>query len=52
MPKRGKLYRAMQAQVDRNKNYQSTDALDLLKKASYAKFDGKDLSMNLWEKDV
>jgi len=39
MPKRGKLYRAMQAQIDRNKSYQSSEAVDLLKKVKYAKFD-------------
>ena len=39
MPKRGKLYSAMQAQIDRNKSYQSAEAVDLLKKVKYAKFD-------------
>ena len=39
MAQRGKQYRAMQAQVDKSKNYSASEAAALLKKVSYAKFD-------------
>jgi large subunit ribosomal protein L1 len=39
MAKRGKQHRAMNAQVDRTRNYSSAEAIELLKSVSYAKFD-------------
>jgi large subunit ribosomal protein L1 len=39
MAKRGKLNRAMNAQVDRTRSYQATEAIELLKNVTYAKFD-------------
>lgn len=38
MAKRGKQHRAMVAQVDRTRAYGATEGLELLKKASFAKF--------------
>ncbi|HZS88099.1 MAG TPA: 50S ribosomal protein L1 [Chloroflexota bacterium] len=40
MPKHGKKYRAAQAQVESTRLYNPTEAVDLLKKVSYTKFDG------------
>jgi len=40
MPKRGKKYREAIKLVDRQKNYDIEEALDLVKKTSYTKFDG------------
>ena len=39
MPKRGKQHRAMAAQVDRSRTYSAADAVAILKKVRYAKFD-------------
>jgi large subunit ribosomal protein L1 len=39
MAKHGKKYRAAAEQVDRNTNYGPTEAVDLLKKIAYSKFD-------------
>ena len=39
MPKRGKQHRAMNAQVDRSRTYSAADAVAILKKVRYAKFD-------------
>ena len=39
MAKRGKQYRAMVAQIDRTQNYSATQAVELLKKVKFAKFD-------------
>src|SRR5207249_4826650 len=39
MPKHGKKYVAAAAQVDEDKVYEPKDAVDLLKKTSYVKFD-------------
>jgi len=39
MAKRGKQHRAMVAQVDRTRQYGALEAVELLKKASFAKFD-------------
>jgi large subunit ribosomal protein L1 len=48
MPKRGKQYRAMHAQIDRNKGYHALEAVDLLKKSSFAKFDETvEIALNL-----
>lgn len=48
MAKRGKKYRAMASQVDRTKFYPLTDAVGLVKKTSYAKFDATvNLAVNL-----
>jgi large subunit ribosomal protein L1 len=48
MPKRGKQYRAMHAQIDRNKAYHALEAVDLLKKSSFAKFDETvEIALNL-----
>jgi large subunit ribosomal protein L1 len=48
MAKRGKLYRAMIAQVDRSRSYQTIEAIEVLKKVSYAKFDETvEVSINL-----
>ncbi|HBT51252.1 MAG TPA: 50S ribosomal protein L1 [Petrotoga sp.] len=40
MPKHGKKYREVIKLVDRQKNYSIDEALDLVKKTSYTKFDG------------
>lgn len=48
MPQRGKKHRQMAGQVDRTKVYEMTEAIDLLKKISYAKFDETvDVAVNL-----
>jgi large subunit ribosomal protein L1 len=48
MAKRGKKYRAMAGQVDRTKLYALADAVGLVKKTSFSKFDGAvDLAVNL-----
>jgi large subunit ribosomal protein L1 len=48
MAKRGKKYRAMAAQVDRTKLYSLADAVGLVKKTTYTKFDSTvDLVINL-----
>jgi len=39
MPKHGKQYRAAVAQVEEDKLYEPNEAIDLLKKTSYVKFD-------------
>jgi large subunit ribosomal protein L1 len=39
MPKRGKNYRAAVAKIDRDRKYGATEAIELLKSATYAKFD-------------
>ena len=39
MAKRGKQYRAMMAQIDRTQNYSAAQAVELLKKVKFAKFD-------------
>jgi len=40
MPRHGKKHRAAAAQVDRQRRYELQEAVDLLKQASYTKFDG------------
>jgi large subunit ribosomal protein L1 len=40
MPKHGKKYRAAEAQIESMRLYDPTEAVDLLKKVSYTKFDG------------
>jgi len=48
MPKRGKQHRAMAAQVDRSRAYTAADAIAILKKVRYAKFDETvEVSLNL-----
>src|SRR6476619_293060 len=39
MPKHGKNYRAAVAQIDADQTYKPTEAVDLLKKTAYVKFD-------------
>jgi large subunit ribosomal protein L1 len=39
MAKRGKQYRAMAAHIDRTQNYSAAQAVELLKKVKFAKFD-------------
>jgi large subunit ribosomal protein L1 len=40
MPKRGKKYKEVSKLVDRTKMYSIEDAIQLVKKVSYTKFDG------------
>jgi large subunit ribosomal protein L1 len=39
MPKRGKQHKAMMSQFDKSQSYGANEAIELLKKVSYAKFD-------------
>ena len=48
MAKRGKKYRKQLENVDRTKLYPTAEAVDLVKKTSYSKFDGSvDIAINL-----
>ena len=48
MRKRGKKYRKVSEQVDRTKLYSLSEAVSLVKKTSYSKFDGTvELAVNL-----
>ena len=40
MPKRGKKYKEVSKLVDKTKTYNIEEAIELIKKVSYTKFDG------------
>ena len=53
MPSRGKKYLAVAPLVDKKKVYSLADALDLVKKTSYSKFDGTvEMHLNVMEKGL